>query len=373
MTKPRVVEIAKNFFLYRSAEKDFHRNVYLKQFVGDNRVINMIFDPGTKLDTSILFDGFGEIMGHINKIDIIFLSHQDPDVSSNASILMSCSPRSLLLTSVDTWRLVNMYGLPERRFFPVEQYSSNAIHIKPTGHIIKVVPARYCHFRGSMMIYDVESRTLFSGDFLGGVNSRKETGYVATEESWEGISLFHQLYMPSSKAIQHTVDLISSLDPLPEIIAPQHGDIITGELVFKFLGKLSNLKVGIDFMISENTEKEKAILAINTFLSFIRGNYKNEYHLLIERMDNFKDFSKSVTMKKDKVTDLKVSPNVAFQQIYVQFDDVHFENGYLFKEILLQNIGEVGLHFIPHDKNKENFDGFDDSTGILSSETELAD
>ena len=366
MNQIQAIEIANNIFLYRSSEKLFHRNIYLRRFVGKKRNVNMLFDPGTKLDASRLFDCFGKIIGGLEKIDVIFLSHQDPDVSSNASILMSCAPRSLLLTSVDTWRLVNMYGLPEKRFFPIEQISNNSITIKPTGHVIKVVPARFCHFRGSMMIYDVENRALFSGDFLGGVNSRSDSGYMATEESWEGISLFHQLYMPSNKAIQHTVDLISSLDPLPELIVPQHGDVITGELVYKFLGKLSNLKVGIDFLISENVEKEKAVLAINQFLSYVSGNYADEYKTLIEQMDNVRDFSKSVTLKNGKIRDLKVSANVAFQQIYSLIEDCQLEKGYFLKEAFLQNIDEVGLHFIPHDKNKENFDNVEEETEILS-------
>jgi flavorubredoxin len=366
MIQSHPIEISKNFFLYRSPEKDFHRNIYLKTFVGSKRTVNMIFDPGTILDAGNMFNGFGKIIGNIDKINIIFLSHQDPDVSSNTSTLMKYAPRSILLTSVDTWRLTNMYGLPEKRFYPAEQFSSNIIRIKPTGHVIKVVPARYCHFRGSMMIYDLESKTLFSGDFLGGVNSRSDAGHIATDDSWEGISLFHQLYMPSSKAIQHTINLISSLDPLPEVIAPQHGDVITGELVYKFLGKLSSLKVGIDFIISESIEKEKAILAINKFLVFVYSNYTDEYTTLKRLIDNIKDFSKSVVLKNDKIRDLKVSPHVAFNQIYSVFDDSDLENGTFFKEIFLQNIYDVGLDFIPHDEDRDEFDEIEENINPTS-------
>lgn len=349
------LEISKNFFLYRSPEESFHRNIYLKRFIGNNRTINLVFDPGTELDTAALANGFGEIMGDLSKIDIIFLSHQDPDVTANVPMLMKLAPRSQVLTSVDTWRLVELYGLPGKRFFPTEQFLSGSIRIKPTGHTVKVVPARYCHFRGGMMLYDIESRTLFSGDFLGGVNSRSDHGYVATEESWKGISLFHQLYMPSSKAIQQTVDFIAALDPFPEIIAPQHGDIITGELIYKFLGNLSNLEVGVDFMISENVAKANSVLAINNFISFLQENHIDQHDLLTKKMGKTKDFSKSVEMERGKVKYLNASPSVAFQQIHSLLNDPAFANGELLKETLLQNIEGAGLDFIPHEKNQENF------------------
>jgi glyoxylase-like metal-dependent hydrolase (beta-lactamase superfamily II) len=349
------IEISKNFFLYRSPEKDFHRNIYLKRFVGKNRTMNMIFDPGTGLDVKTLREGFGAIIGDLRKIDIIFLSHQDPDVTANVPLLMKQVPRSLVLASVDTWRLVELYGLPEKRFFPTEKYLDGFMRIKPTGHFVKVIPARFCHFRGAMMLYDVESRTLFTGDFLGGVNTRRDKGYIATEESWDGISLFHQLYMPSSKALQLTIDLISALDPFPEIIAPQHGDIITGELIYKFLGNLSNLEVGIDFMLSENSASEKAITVINSFLSHLRDNYGDQYTLLMKNMDIAKDFSKSIEIKGDRVNKLKASPDVAFQQIYSLLSNPHIENYSLFQETFLQDLEDADLHFIPHDKDRELF------------------
>ena len=66
-----VVEISKNFFLYRSPEKDFHRNIYLKKFSGNGQVSYMIFDPGTESDVGNIFDGFGKIMGGINNINLI--------------------------------------------------------------------------------------------------------------------------------------------------------------------------------------------------------------------------------------------------------------------------------------------------------------
>lgn len=350
------IEISKNFFMLRSPEEGFHRNLFYKKFVGAEGIVNMLFDPGTKQDIVAISEGFGPLMGQPENIDFIFLSHQDPDVSSNVSMLMDCAPDSLLLASVDTWRLVNMYGLPEGRFYPLEKIidRSRSVKLKATGHILRIIPARFCHFRGSMMLYDKESRTLFSGDFLGGVNTRKGDGPFATEESWEGISLFHQLYMPSSKALHQTIDLISSLNPLPEVIAPQHGDIITGELVYKFLGRLSNLTVGIDYLIDENNIKQNAITAINTFLEFVLRCHRNEYSRLLNRIHDLKDFTKSMTIAHGEVSDLKVSFTVAFQQLYSLLDSEELESAPLLKDVFLKIVDEADLVFTPQETSAQS-------------------
>ena len=41
----------------------------------------------------------------------------------------------------------------------------------PTGHRLIPVPTPYCHFRGAVMLYDPETRVLFSGDLLGGITA----------------------------------------------------------------------------------------------------------------------------------------------------------------------------------------------------------
>jgi len=305
----QIVEIAKDFFLLRSKEEDFHRNIYIKRFTGTHGdSITMVMDPGTQMDYPVLSTVLKDLIGGIKNIHLIFLSHQDPDVSSNVSAILASAPRAIVISSIDTWRLVKMYGIPEKRFKSIESFKYDTLRIKKTGHYIQFIPAYYCHFRGASMFYDHESKVLFSGDFLGGLNTRKGDGVFATEDSWEGISLFHQIYMPSKKAVQATIDRIGLLNPLPEIIAPQHGDVIRGELVAEFLGRLATLDVGIDAEERTEAEIETLIVAFNDFLSMLKMTYPDFHSILVNDLKTHGEFTTLFILTGDSISGLKLLP-----------------------------------------------------------------
>ncbi len=300
-------EIKEGVYLFKSGEEDFHRNIYLRIFSRKGEKVSILIDPGTKLDMPSLLQHLRELIGGVQNLDLIFLSHQDPDVSSNLSALLASAPRAVVIASVDTWRLVRMYGIDQRRFKAVEEFRTDRLRIKKTGHMIQIVPAYFCHFRGAMMLYDVESRVLFSGDFMAGVNTKEERGIFAKEDSWEGIFLFHQIYMPSTAAVRETIGRIGMLNPLPEIIAPQHGDVVEGDLVMEFLNRMAELPVGIDFLLSIQPEKERILLSLNEFLEELRGSRPQTFNLLLRELKRPDSFTSPFVFAGDTITDLKLS------------------------------------------------------------------
>ncbi|BBB31829.1 eukaryotic-like serine/threonine-protein kinase [Thermotomaculum hydrothermale] len=361
-------EIGKNFYVLRSKEEDFHRNIYLKKIVAeDGSSINILFDPGTKLDMPELLPFLSETIGGIKNVHIIFLSHQDPDLTANTSVIMQSAPRSFLITSLDTWRLVKMYGLPSHRVKTTESFNSSILKFKKSGLQVKFVPARYCHFRGAMMLYDYESKVLFTGDFMGGINTRKGEGIYATNDSWEGIKLFHQLYMPASKAVKTTVERISMLNPFPEVIAPQHGDVIKGDLVADFLTKMNDLEVGIDLIEEDNPDAELVVVAINNFFELMEVNFGNVFTEMIQFFQKGNDFTTPFEIVNNRVKKLRVSQDLALLQI------VNFINSIKDNDlktsllgILMDNLEQLDIKFslpeLDTEKLKKSHDSieFDD-------------
>jgi glyoxylase-like metal-dependent hydrolase (beta-lactamase superfamily II) len=312
MGKEMIHEIGKDFFLFRSDEKDFHRNIYVKRFVGaDGSSINMICDPGTRLDISLVVGALKELVGGIENIHLIFLSHQDPDLTSNINVFLTGSPTAKIVCSIDTWRLVRMYGIEDTRYYAVENFKTKTLRIGKTGHRVQFVPAQFCHFRGAIMFYDFETRILFTGDLLGGIDTRKGNGVYATEESWNGISIFHQLYMPSSEALRETVQRIGLLNPIPDIIAPQHGDVIQGDLVVEFLTRLMKLEVGFDLIRKEEPEKDMFLSALNGFLDFIATRHSEFHKKLLLELKKTGTFTTVFVVTGNTVVDVKVSTNNA--------------------------------------------------------------
>jgi flavorubredoxin len=294
-----------------------------------------------------------EKIGGIVNLSAVFLSHQDPDLTANLPSIMSQAPESILLTSIDTWRLVKMYGIPDKRVNTVEKFSTKTIKVLKTGHRLSVVPARYCHFRGSMMLYDLESKILFSGDFLGGVDTRKGEGIYADEDSWEGIALFHQLYMPSTVALKHTIERISMLDPFPEVIAPQHGDIIKGEFIHKFIGRLSSLTVGAELISEADDQGEKTLQVINSFLAYLKENHSQVASVLENGLRHDVKFASPVIFKDGKAVQLKVSPTVTLQQIIHLIRSLQSEMSPTFiQSIFMEMVKKAEINFYLDDEDE---------------------
>lgn len=359
------IEIGKNYFILMTPEKDFHRNIYVKKFVKNGSSVNLIMDPGSKSDIELLSEKLKKLIGGMNKIDIIFLSHQDPDVTSIVPYIVALNPNVIILSSIDTIRLLKSYGIPNNNFRAIEDFKTDSITIKSTGNRIKFISAAYCHFRGAMMLYDYESNILFSGDFLGGVNVENEKKLEADEKSFEGISLFHQIYMPSSVAIKNTINRIGLLNPFPETIAPQHGSIIKDDYVLDFLNRLSNLNVGVDLMLENEPSNEIFIVALNDFKDKIKEKNPSTFAKIINKLRNPGNFTTPIIFSGDNVVALKMHYSEITKLYIDTIDEFSNENEKdEIKNILISTFERYGLPILNYifksDKSKvERKDLFD--------------
>jgi flavorubredoxin len=249
------VEIAPDTFWVGKREPGniFFANPYLRRFRGTDpktsrpNEFNLLIDPGSSSDFAQVSTKVTSLIGGLDRLSAVFINHQDPDVGSSASIISArYAPKAGILCSEDTWRLIVHQNLPRGRFIATEKFS-HGLNV-PTGHRLLPVPSPFCHFRGAVMLYDPETRVLFTGDLFGGVTDVNAQGLWADESDWNGIRAFHQIYMPVNLALQRVVAVIRKLEPAVEIIAPQHGRLIRGPLIQMFLDRMEKLPVGLDIM-----------------------------------------------------------------------------------------------------------------------------
>jgi flavorubredoxin len=261
------VEISDGIHWVGTGSKSFlSRNSYLRSFQGSGKEINLLIDPGPPVDLDVISQKVAGVIGGINKLNMMFINHQDPDVVGNVAMISRMNPQAYLLATEDTWRLVSLFGLKPHIFKSVERFSNFRVAF-PTGHRLQFIPTPFCHFRGACMLYDLESRILFSGDFLGGIAA---TGLFASEANWSGIKAFHQLYMPSNDAMKLAVERIRALNPAPLMIAPQHGGILQGALIDDFLSRIEELPVGLDILTTIKGKLPVLLEAINEILTTCR-------------------------------------------------------------------------------------------------------
>jgi serine/threonine-protein kinase len=211
-------------------------------------------DPGSELDYPVVKENLLRHVGDLRDIHLFSLNHQDPDVVANLRFLAHENLNLIGVVSEEVWRLVRHLNANPKRLYFTGKVKQNLLRL-PDGHRIQVVPTPFCHFRGAVAYYDLETQILFSGDLFGGLNQPGRVQLLGEEQDWAGIAQFHQIYMPTRTAVEYAIRQIKVLDPPVEMIAPQHGFVLTGDFMHSVLDRLAALPVGLDLIPSELDEK----------------------------------------------------------------------------------------------------------------------
>jgi eukaryotic-like serine/threonine-protein kinase len=264
------VEIAKDTYWVgkRDPRSIFHANPYLRIFrplkdSGTTAPFHLLVDPGSSSDFAVVSSKIATLIGGMNKVSTLYINHQDPDVGSSASVICAkYAPQASIVCSESTWRLIVHLNLPPERFIDTARFPRG--FDVPTGHTLLPVPSPFCHFRGAVMLYDFETRVLFTGDLFGGLTPLEARGLWADESDWPGLRAFHQTYMPTNRVLTRAIEAIRALDPPVEIIAPQHGRLLRGSVLTRFMERLERLPVGLDVLDDVMDDETRA--AWNTVL-----------------------------------------------------------------------------------------------------------
>jgi serine/threonine-protein kinase len=223
----------------------------------------LLIDPGSSSDFAVVSAKVATLIGGMNKLSTLFINHQDPDVGSSAAVICAkYAPQASIVCSESTWRLIVHLNLPPERFIDTARFPRG--FDVPTGHTLYPVPSPFCHFRGAVMLYDPETRVLFTGDLFGGLTPLEAQGLWADESDWAGVRAFHQTYMPTNRVLTRAIDTIRTIDPPVEIIAPQHGRLLRGPMMARFMDRLARLPVGLDILDDVMDQETQA--AWNTVL-----------------------------------------------------------------------------------------------------------
>jgi flavorubredoxin len=180
----------------------------------------------------------------IDKIDTIFFSHQDPDVSSGIALWLGVTNAKVYVSALWT-RFLPHFGIVDTsRVLPIED-KGMSIRL-PSGAEMNFVPAHFMHSPGHFCLYDTRSRILFSGDIGAAVfGETNETLFVESfTDHLPLIEGFHKRYMASNSVVRKWCAIVSRLNP--DMIAPQHGAIYRGDSVKSFLSWLAELRCGVD-------------------------------------------------------------------------------------------------------------------------------
>lgn len=182
----------------------------------------------------------------VDKIDTIFFSHQDPDVSSGIALWLGITDAKVYISSL--WvRFMPHFGIVDvSRIVPIPDKGMDIELL--SGAKMHCVPSHFMHSPGQFGLYDERSRIFFSGDIGAAVFG--EDDEVAFVENFDKhlplIEGFHVRYMACNKIVRRWAEIVRRLNPI--MIVPQHGAIYKDEQVDNFLNWISELQCGCDHM-----------------------------------------------------------------------------------------------------------------------------
>ena len=233
-------------FIWLGSESKYREGaVQTMQYLIIDRGRGVLLDPGGVHLFSRVVTAVSRFIS-VDKIDTIFFSHQDPDVSSGIALWLGITKAKVYIS--DLWvRFLPHFGIVDTA--RVVGIPDKGMDIAlPSGSRMRCVPSHFMHSPGQFGLFDERSGILFTGDIGAAVfDESNETAFVENFDNHIPlIKDFHARYMAANRIVRRWAEQIRRLNP--RMLAPQHGAIYKDENVHKFLNWLSELQCGIDLI-----------------------------------------------------------------------------------------------------------------------------
>jgi flavorubredoxin len=180
----------------------------------------------------------------IDRIDTIFFSHQDPDVSSGIALWLGVTTAKIYIAEL--WiRFIPHFGIVDQSRIVSVESAGKSLRLA-SGAELLFVPTHYMHSPAAWSLFDNRAGIIFTGD-VGAAAFPDGEEYLFVEDFQKHtryIEGFHKKLIVSNTVARRWVDNVRRL--APAMIAPQHGAVYKDGSVGAFLDWLSALKCGID-------------------------------------------------------------------------------------------------------------------------------
>ncbi len=306
-----------------TSDNSLHCNTYL--IVEENQAI--LIEPGNSLDFEFVFSEIQTIIDPLI-IQYILLSHPDVDLSGSITMYEDKLSPIKIITEWRSKEIIQFYGTKSNYYLIKNNNYTLELSDERTLYFI---PAAFMHAPGAFVTYDSKAKVLFSGDIFG---SYSKNWQVEADDSYiESMAMWHENYIPSSDFLRPLMKELAKMNL--EMILPQHGSIIKGELVEKSINFLFELDFYNSSFIINNLSKE-----VKNY------NYENILIQIIIRLISLYE-QKEV---KDVFSDSEIE--ISFNPLSVKSKLTDTKLWNTFFDILYQKKGDQWLNSIESIVNK---------------------
>ena len=181
------------------------------------------------------------------QISTLVVQHQDPDLCGALPVfedLIGAKGARLATHSISTY-LITYYGIQS----DIYEVDKNGFQLSlASGRRLRFVALPHLHAPGTIATYDERTRVLFSGDLFGGF--AEQWSVYAAPQTKAGVRDFHKAVMPSRELLRRGLARLKRFEI--DLIAPQHGSVITKEEISSYFEMLWDLHCGWDLQPAES-------------------------------------------------------------------------------------------------------------------------
>jgi flavorubredoxin len=199
----------------------------------------ILTDPGGMEIFPAVFSAISEVFDPAG-IEMIFASHQDPDIISSLSLWLDFNPELRCHVSWLWGTFIPHFGGNDQTLVGIPDEGKT---FELGGLKLEAVPAHYLHSSGNFHLYDAKAKLLFSGD-VGAAMLPHGEQYIYVEDFDKHIRYaqgFHRRWMGSVEAKLDWCERASKL--AIDMMCPQHGAIFRGKDVERFINWFADLKI----------------------------------------------------------------------------------------------------------------------------------
>jgi len=259
------IKIAENIYWvgFYDEETGLHCNPYLI-VDGDEAVV---IDGGSRPDFPTVMTKILKTGTDPSAIRGLIYHHYDPDLCGSVSDYEDIIERDDLriMSALENNFFIRHYG-PSATLVDIAEFNDRFTF--KSGRVLEFIRTPYAHSAGSFITFDELSGVVFTSDLFGSYGRQWDL-FIGLDDACRtcdtldacpqnktycpivDILTFHQMIMPSGKALRHAIRQI--LKTPAGMVAPQHGSVIPVEQDFRTIGaRLIDLKgVGIDRIITD--------------------------------------------------------------------------------------------------------------------------
>ena len=241
---------------YQGTGPDHAGSIRNNQFLIVDNGVSALLDPGGEVSYEELYTTINHEI-NVPDLDLLLLSHQDPDVASSLSQWMKNTRCKAFAPKVWVRFMPHLC-----RTCPASMFTDRFVSIPDEGMAIPLgnsdivaLPAHFLHSDGNFQFYDPVSRILFSGDLGSSLSRHCEYAEVVQDfdEHRHHMQGFHRRHMASGKIGRLWANMVRELNI--ECIVPQHGARFEGpEMVNRFIDWVEQEECGTDLLTEKQFE-----------------------------------------------------------------------------------------------------------------------